>query len=153
MPSRHYDRVRDHVPPEAFDAQVEATLAEWDRLLDRDAAAMLAVEKLGGSMASFTPLKEIEEGAEVNLRANVVGMSPVRTFARQDGTEGRVVNLELRDESGFCRMPLWDEDVARVEKGEIAMGKTIRAIDCYVRRTNFGLEVSRGKFGAVVVEE
>lgn len=150
---RHYDKVKDRIAPEAFDAQVEATVAEWGGLLDRDAAAMVVVERLGGSVASFLPIKDLEEGGEVNLRARVVGLSPVRTFTRQDGSAGRVVNLELRDDTGFCRMPLWDEDVALVEKGQVAVGKTVRAIDCYVKRTNFGLEVSRGKFGALLVED
>lgn len=150
---RHYEKVKDRVSPDEFDARVQATIAEWGGLLDRDTAAMVVVEKLGGSVASFTPIKDLVEGGEANLRAKVVGLSPVRTFTRQDGTGGRVVNLELRDETGFCRMPLWDDDVALVEKGQVAVGKTVRAVDCFVRRTNFGLEVARGKFGAILVED
>lgn len=150
---RHYEKVKDRVSPEEFDARVEAATQEWGGLLDRDAAAMLVVERLGGSVASFTAIKDLEEGGEANLRATVAGLSPVRTFTRQDGSAGRVVNLELRDETGFCRMPLWDEDVALVEKGHIAVGKVVRAIDCFVKRTNFGLEVGRGKFGAILVED
>ncbi len=150
---RHYEKVKDRVSPEEFDARVQATVTEWGGLLDRDAAAMVVVEKLGVSVASFTPIKDLEEGTEANLRARVVGVSPVRTFTRQDGSSGRVVNLELRDDSGFCRMPLWDEDVALVEKGHVAVGKTVRAVDCFVKRTNFGLEVGKGKFGALIVED
>ena len=149
----HYAKVKDRVSPEEFDARVEATVAAWGGLLDRDAAAMIVVEKLGGSVAAFRSIKDLEEGAEANLRAKVVGISPVRAFTRQDGTGGRVVNLELQDGTGFCRMPLWDEDVALVETGRVAIGKTVRAIDCFVKRTNFGLEVSRGKFGALLVED
>jgi ssDNA-binding replication factor A large subunit len=139
--------------PEEFDREVESTVREWGGLLDRDAAAMVVVERHGGSMAAFQAIKDLEEGGEANLRATVVGLSPIHAFTRQDGSPGRVVNLELRDETGFCRMPLWDEDVAWVEKGKIAVGKTVRAIDCFVKRTNFGLEVGRGKFGAVLVED
>lgn len=153
VPRRHYEKVKERATPEAFDAEVEATLQAWGGLLDRDTAAMVAVEKLGGSVAVFTPIKDLEEGMEANLRARVVGLSPVRTFSRQDGSGGRVVNLELRDDTGFCRFPLWDEDVDLVEKGKVAVGKTVRAIDCFVKRTNFGLEVGRGKFGTLIVEE
>ncbi len=149
----HYAKVKDRVSPEEFDARVRSAVAEWGGLLDQDAAAMVVVERLGGSVAVFQPIKDLEEGAEANLRATVVGLSPVRTFTRQDGTAGRVVNLELRDDTGFCRMPLWDEDVALVEKGRVAVGKTVRAIDCFVKRTNFGLEVGKGKFGALIVED
>ncbi len=149
----HYEKVKDRLAPEAFDREVEETVKEWGGLLDRDSAAMVVVERHGGSVAVFQAVKDLEEGGEANLRATVVGVSPVRTFTRQDGTAGRVVNLELRDASGFCRMPLWDEDVALIEKGTIAVGKTVRAIDCFVKRTNFGLEVGRGKFGAILVED
>ncbi len=148
----HYEKVKDLATAEAYDSQIDAVIAEWGGLLDRDAAAMVVVERLGRSMASFTRVADLQEGMEANLRATVTGVSPVRTFTRQDGTSGQVVNLELRDESGFCRFALWDEDVALVERGKIAVGATVRALDCYVKRTNFGLDVSRGKFGAISVE-
>lgn len=153
MPSRHYAKVKDQITSQDFDARVEAVVQEWGGLLDRDAAGMVVVERLGGSVAQFDRIVDLQEGQEANLRARVVGVSPVRTFNRQDGAAGRVVNLELKDDSGYCRFPLWDEDVALVEKGKIAVGRTVRAIDCYVKRTNFGLEVSRGKFGSLIVEE
>ncbi len=149
----YHEKVKDLISPEAFDAQVDATIAEWSNLLDRDAAAMLVVERLGGSVAAFDRIADLQEGMEANLRAEVTGLSAVRTFTRQDGTEGRVVNLELRDASGFCRMPLWDDDVAFVERGRVTIGRTVRAIDCFVKRTGFGLEVTRGKFGSLIVEE
>lgn len=147
-----HDKVKDLVDAKAFEAQVEAVIQEWGGLLDRDVAAMIAVERLGVSVASFARIADLEEGMEANLRATVVGVSPIRSFTRQDGSDGRVVNLELRDESGFCRFALWDEDVGLVERGKIRPGVTVRALDCYVKRTNFGLDVSRGKFGAIVVE-
>lgn len=153
VPSRHYARVKDRVTPQEFDTRVDAVVEEWGGLLDRDAAGMVLVERLGGSVANFDRIADLQEGQEANLRARVVGLSAVRTFNRQDGTAGRVVNLDLKDESGYCRFPLWDEDVAFVEKGKIAVGRTVRAIDCYVKRTNFGLEVSRGRFGSLITEE
>jgi len=148
----HYDKVQDLLSPEAYDARVEAVIGEWGGLLDRDAAAMVVVDRLGRSVASFLRIADLGEGMEANLRATVVAVSPVRTFNRQDGTSGRVLNLELRDESGSCRFALWDDDVGLVERGKIAVGSTVRALDCYVKRTNFGLDVSRGKFGALLVE-
>lgn len=148
----HYDKVQDLITAAAFDAQIDSVIAEWGGLLDRDAAAAVVVERLGRSVASFTRIADLQEGMEANLRATVVAISPIRTFARQDGTPGRVVNLELKDESGFCRFALWDDDVAHVERGKVCVGATVRALDCYVKRTNFGLDVSRGKFGALLVE-
>jgi replication factor A1 len=148
----HYEKVQDLLGPAEFDARVEALVSEWGGLLDRDAAAMLVVESLGRSVASFARIATLEEGMEANLRATVVSISTVRNFTRQDGTGGRVVNLELRDETGSCRFALWDDDVGLVERGKVVVGSTVRALDCYVKRTNFGLDVSRGKFGALLIE-
>lgn len=148
----HYEMVKDQLSPEAFDERVEATIAEWGGLLDRDAASLVVVERLGRSVASFSRIADLQEGMEASLRAEVVGLSPIREFTRQDGTGGRVVNLEVRDETGFCRFALWDDDVALVERGTVAVGKTVRALDCFVRRTSFGLEVTKGKFGSLTVE-
>ena len=152
MRRAHYDKIQDILPPEAFDAEVEAAIREWGGLLDRDAAAMLVVERHGRSVASFLRIADLEEGMEVSLHAHVTGLSPVREFVRQDGTPGRVVNLDLRDESGFCRFPLWDEDVGLVERAKVRVGTRVRALDCYVKRTNWGLEVAKGKFGSLIVE-
>jgi len=148
----HYEKVQDLLSPEDFDAKLAATVAAWGGLLDRDAAAMVVVEGLGRPVASFTRIADLEEGAEASVRAQVVSLSPVREFARQDGSQGRVVNLELRDASGFCRFPLWDEDVEIVERGKIRVGSNVRALDCYVKRTSFGLELTKGKFGSLLVE-
>ena len=148
----HYEKVQDLLSPEAFEAKLDSVIEEWGGLLDRETAAMVVVERLGRSVTAFTRVADIEEGMEANLRATVVSISPIRTFTRQDGTEGRVTNLELRDETGSCRFALWDDDVGLVERGKVAVGTTVRALDCYVKRTSFGLDVSRGKFGALLVE-
>src|SRR5205807_547516 len=84
------------------------------------------VERHGRSVASFARIADLEEGMEANLRASVTGITPVRSFTRQDGTPGRVVNLELRDDSGFCRFVLWDEDVGLIERRKVVVGSTVR---------------------------
>jgi len=39
-----------------------------------------------------------------------------------------------------------------VAGGRLKVGGFLRCLDCFVRRTNFGLEVGRGKFGALLPE-
>src|SRR5439155_23215159 len=91
----HYDKVRDLVSPEAYDARVEAVIAEWGGLLDRDVAAMVVVDRLGRSVASFLRIADLGEGMGANLRATVAAASPVRTFNLQDGWSGRVLKLAV----------------------------------------------------------
>src|SRR5256886_14051792 len=101
--SSFYEKVKDLIEPEAFDQQVETVIQEWGALLDRDAAAMIVVERHGRSVASFQRIADLEEGMEANLRATVTGITPVRTFTRQDGTPGRVVRSEERRVGKECR--------------------------------------------------
>ena len=152
MRSALYERARDLVGKEEFDARVRAKVEEWGGLLDEDAGARLVLDEMGRGTANFQTVKELREGMEVTLRVRVDGIGPVREFPRQDGSRGRVVNLDISDETGRCRLVLWDDDVALVEKGRLRVGGTVRLLDCFVRSSRFGTEVSRGKFGTVLVE-
>ena len=147
-----YERAKDLLPRDEFESRVRAKMGEWGGLLDEDAAARLVLDDLGRGTANFQTVKELREGMEVTLRVRVDGFSPVREFRRQDGSSGRVVNADISDESGRSRLVLWDEDVALVEQKRIRQGMVLRLVDCFVRGSRYGIEVSRGKFGAILPE-
>ena len=147
-----YERAKDLLSRDEFESRVRAKMREWGDLLDDDAAARLVLDDLGRGTANFQTVKELREGMEVTLRVRVDGFSPVREFRRQDGSSGRVVNADIFDDSGRSRLVLWDEDVALVEQGRIRQGMVLRLVDCFVRGSRFGIEVSRGKFGAILPE-
>ena len=152
MVSRHYRRVQDRLSKEDFERRVHAKIEEWGGLLDTDAASLLVLEQMGVDVAEWTPIAKLEENAEVSIRGEVVAITPVREFTRQDGTKGRVVNVTVKDATGACRVVLWDDDVDLVAGGRVKVGGVLRCLDCFVRRTSFGLEVGRGKFGALLPE-
>lgn len=152
MTSSHYRRVQDRISRPDFDAKVRAKIEEWGGRLDIDAASLLVLEEMGIDVAEWTPIARIEENAEVSIRGEVAALTPVREFTRQDSSKGRVVNVTLKDASGTCRVVLWDDDVGLVADGRVKVGSVLRCLDCFVRRTNFGLEVGRGKFGALLPE-
>jgi hypothetical protein len=56
----------------------------------------------------------------------------------------------VRDETAAIRVVLWDEDADLPATLGLRPGTALRLIDCFVRRTNFGLELSRGKFGRLL---
>jgi replication factor A1 len=147
-----YERVRDLMSEGEFEARVAGKVEEWGGLIDPDVACQLVLDEAGRLEPPFHRIADLQEGAEVTLRCTVEAISPIREFERSDGTPGRVVNLDVRDDSGRCRIVLWDDDVQLVERGRIVPGTVLRTVDCYVRQTKFGLEVSRGRFGTVVIE-
>ncbi|MDZ7746534.1 MAG: single-stranded DNA binding protein [Halobacteriales archaeon] len=85
--------------------------------------------------------------SDVNLLGKVLSTDTVRTFDRDDGSEGRVANLTLGDETGRIRVTLWDDQADRAE--ELESGVTVEVIDGYVRERDGSLELHVGDRGAV----
>jgi replication factor A1 len=85
--------------------------------------------------------------SDVTLRGRVLGTEEARTFERDDGSEGRVANLLLGDETGRVRVTLWDERADRA--AELAAGEAVEVVDGYVREREDRLELHVGSQGAV----
>jgi replication factor A1 len=85
--------------------------------------------------------------SDVNLRGLVLDTDSIRTFDRDDGSEGRVSNLTLGDETGRVRVTLWDEQADRAE--ELDAGQSVEVVDGYVRERDGSLELHVGSRGAV----
>ncbi len=84
---------------------------------------------------------------DVNLRGLVLDTDDVRTFDRDDGSEGRVANFSLGDETGRIRVTLWDEMADRAT--ELETGTAVEVVDGYVREREGDLELHVGDGGAV----
>jgi replication factor A1 len=85
--------------------------------------------------------------SDVTLPGLVLDTGSVRTFDRDDGSEGRVANLTLGDETGRIRVTLWDEMADRAE--DLAAGQAVEVVDGYVRERDGDLELHVGERGAV----
>jgi replication factor A1 len=85
--------------------------------------------------------------SDVNVRGLVLDTESVRTFDRDDGSEGKVANLAIGDETGRVRVTLWDERADRVET--VDPGTAVEVVDGYVRERDGDLELHVGERGAV----
>lgn len=81
--------------------------------------------------------------SDVTLTGIVLDTDSIRTFERDDGSEGRVSNLTLGDETGRIRLTLWDDQTEKTE--EIRAGTTVELTDGYVRERDGDLEVHVSK--------
>ncbi|WP_416838635.1 single-stranded DNA binding protein [Haloferax sp. DFSO52] len=87
--------------------------------------------------------------SDVNLKGKLLDTGEVRTFDRDDGTEGRVSNLSIGDPTGRIRVTLWDERADLVD--ELESGQSVEVVDGYVRERDGSLELHVGSRGAVEV--
>jgi replication factor A1 len=85
--------------------------------------------------------------SDVNLVGRVLSTDSVRTFDRDDGSEGRVANLTLGDPTGRIRVTLWDEKADLAD--EYGPGDSVEVVDGYVRERDGTLELHVGNRGAV----
>ena len=83
----------------------------------------------------------------VSVSGLVLETESVRTFDRDDGSEGRVANFLLGDETGRVRVTLWDDRADRVE--ELDAGTAVEVVEGYVREREGDLELHAGEEGAV----
>lgn len=85
--------------------------------------------------------------SDVTVRGLVLEAGSVRTFDRDDGSEGKVANLTLGDETGRVRVTLWDDQADRTD--DITAGTAVEVVNGYVRERDGNLEVHVGDHGAV----
>jgi replication factor A1 len=85
--------------------------------------------------------------ADVTLRGRVLDVGPIRTFDRDDGSEGRVANAVLGDETGRTRLTGWDERADDLQ--ELDPGDAVEVRDGYVRERDGDLELQVGDRGGI----
>ena len=85
--------------------------------------------------------------SDVVLQGRVLDTEGIRTFDRDDGSQGQVANLTLGDETGRVRVTLWDERAPRAE--ELAAGATVEVVDGYVRERDGEIELHVGDRGRI----
>jgi len=85
--------------------------------------------------------------SDVTLVGLLLDTDSVRTFDRDDGSEGKVSNLVLGDSTGRVRVTLWDEQADLAT--ELEAGETVEVIDGYVKERDGSLELHVGNRGAV----
>mgnify|MGYP006271646351 FL=1 len=85
--------------------------------------------------------------SDVNLKGTILDVGTVRTFDRDDGSEGQVSNLSVGDPTGRVRVTLWDEQAPLVS--EFTDGQSVEIVDGYVKERDGSLELHVGSRGAV----
>ncbi len=93
-------------------------------------------------------VEDLSLGAsDVDLVGRVLDTDSIRTFDRDDGSEGRVANLTLGDETGRVRVTLWDDKADLTD--EFESGEVVEVGDGYVRERDGDLELHVGDRGTV----
>ena len=101
------------------------------------------------SLSDTYTVEELSMGlSDVTLVGELLDVDDdYRTFDRDDGTEGRVANVAIGDETGRIRVTLWDEATDLLE--ELEAGEIVEVVDGYVREREGDLELHVGSRGTI----
>jgi replication factor A1 len=133
---------------ESLESKMARLREEFGGLVDDTTIRRLVLEKGGVNMATkkIVDLKDREEASTV---VKVTKINEAKTFNKRTGGQGRVRNLDVADESGTCRLTLWDDDIELPEKLDIKVGTQLVLTDCYAKQSDYGLDISKGKKGKI----
>lgn len=134
-----YEDLEAEIDREDFEARVAAKIEEMGELMDEETAAMLVAHELDGDRP--VPIEEVSPEMErVTVLGVVQHVGEIRTFDRDDGAQGSVLNIDLADESGQVRAAFWDE-MATAAAERLDRGDTLR-LKARPRDGYDGLELS-----------
>lgn len=123
--------------------QIKKKLKSLDGLVSEEGAAYIVANELGVKLfhdPSSGPLKlkELVAGMRsVEVVGKITRIFEVRSFHRE-GKTSEVGSLVIEDETGRCRVVIWDERVNWMKEGKLAEGKVIRVRNGYVKANNIG---------------
>ncbi len=123
-------------------------------LVTQEAAAYLVAKDLGINLPQLErkplQIKNITTGMRnVSFVGRVFKISPINEFQKKN-RKGRVVNIFIADNTGYIRIPLWNDQVRLIEDGEINLGDVLQISGGLAQENIYGdVEVSLGKFGTI----
>lgn len=132
---------------EELDSELLRLKEEFGGLVDDNTLRRL-IESRGVSM-SEKKISEFGDKEEISATVKVTRIFDTKVFNKRTGGEGKVRNIGVEDDSGNCRITLWDEDVNLVETMSIEVGDELKLTSCYVKQTDYGTDVSKGRVGTI----
>jgi replication factor A1 len=148
-----YQLISDLKTKKDFEKEIKTRYKQYGELVDQDTIALLLVDELGRNTQSITKIANLQPGGDFTVVGKVLTISDSRTFKRKTGASGKVINLEIADETAACRLVLWNGDIDQVKNKEIHPGTTVKIINGYTKQGYTGeLEINLGRWGLLEVE-
>ena len=147
---KYYRLVSDLIEYHEFYERVKEKVSWSEGLIEEETAARLVASELGRKEMRIKEIGSLLNGESALIEGTIEDIGPVREFTTKAGKKGKVVNVVISDDTGACRLVLWNRDVLITKKMRSGMG--IRIVNGKVKVSNYATEVSVGKFSSVWLE-
>lgn len=126
--------------------------------LTRESAALSLAVELGVAVGETSLRREmrirdlISGLNDVTITGRVINVSQIKTFMRQNGSEGAKRSISIADRTGIVKVTLWDEKALAL-KPERILDRLVRLRHASVKRRAGGkLELNVGSKGEMEIE-
>ncbi len=146
-----YKLINDIKTENEFEKELQQKSKFYDDLFDEKTLALLIIDELGRNKQAITPIRDMQPNNEYTIIGTITTLSDARTFHRKNGKEGKVINLDIRDTTGSCRLVLWNEDIQQVENKKIKLGSQVKIMNGYTKQGRFGLEIHLNRWSLLEI--
>ena len=156
-----YQQIIDRIQKEKnislgeIEVKVKSKLKELSDLISKEGAAYIVANELGVKLFEdfgrrILKINQLIGGmGSLNILGKVVDVYDVREFDKSN-RKGKVASLLIGDETGTCRVVLWDTNhIKEVENGNIVKDKIIKIKNAYVKENNGFKEIHLGNRASI----
>jgi len=143
-----FSLIKDIKTKQWFDGEINKRFKHYAELFDKDTIALMIVDELGRNTQALQTISQMEPNGEYTIQGTIQQIHDVRSFAKKNGYQGKVVNIDITDDTGNCRLVLWNKDVGMLQQHNLQIGTMVKVINGYTKQGYTGeLELHLGKWG------
>ncbi len=142
-----YHLVEDLMSYERFLYEIKSRREKYGNLLNDEAIAYLIVDELGRNPGNKMKITDLYDGINATVEATIKKIGEVEK--RKDGAL-RILRIDIYDDTGECQLILWNEEIEKVGKA-LKEGIKIKIINGFVRDNMYGLQISLGRWGMIMI--
>ncbi len=144
-----YDLIKDIKTKEEFEVEIKKRIEENDNLFDEETVALFIVDELGRNKQHIYTISELQPNIDCTLFGKIISIGESKSFERRNGSKGKVVNINLADNTGICKLVLWNDDVELVKNKTLQEESLVKIINGYTKSGFDGVEVHVGKWSQI----
>jgi replication factor A1 len=150
-------RQRTGLSKEEILKKIDLKCRELSNLITTEGAALILAKEFGIEIPAmhkgYLEIKNLVSGMRnVNVVGRIIKISEVSEFESSSGKKGAVASLIIADNSGFVRIPLWNDQVKFID--ELRVGDIVQVTNGMTKENIYGdVEISLGKYGSLRILE
>ncbi|MGC9176426.1 MAG: OB-fold nucleic acid binding domain-containing protein, partial [Thermoplasmata archaeon] len=115
-------------------------------LLSDEAIAYLIVDEYGRNPGNWVKIKDLIDCVNVSIIGTIKSIED--STIKKNGKDLNLRKILIKDETGECYLTLWNEELENYSN--LKVNDKIKIINCFAKMSNYGLQITLGKWGLII---